>query len=115
MFQRIQNRFKFQIERWVLWGAPVSPASDRYADRIGVSVWRPGRSLGTESFSQEGQAIWWAFRRLTDPGNLGDDEGLFTRVLSSVLTVLGYVLFMGSLIAIMTQWLNAKLRHWRAD
>ena len=115
MFQRIQNRFKFQIERCVLWGPPVSPASDRYADRIGVSVWRPGRSLGTESFSQEGQAIWWAFRRLTDPGNLGDDEGLFTRVLSSVLTVLGYVLFMGSLIAIMTQWLNAKLRHWRAD
>jgi hypothetical protein len=50
------------------------------------------------------------FLRLTDPGYLGDDQGLFKRAPSSVLTVLGYVLFMGSLIAIMTQWLNSKLR-----
>jgi len=91
-------------------GSPVSAACDRHADRVGVSVRRAGRTLGTESFSQEGEAIWWAFLRLTDPGYLGDDQGMFKRALSSVLTVLGYVLFMGSLIAIMTQWLNAKLR-----
>ncbi|MCC5878416.1 MAG: hypothetical protein JJU03_00765, partial [Idiomarina sp.] len=39
--------------------------------------------------------IWWAFLRLTDPGYLGDDEGAFKRVISTVLTVLGYVIFMG--------------------
>ena len=26
-------------------------------------------------------AIWWAFLRLTDPGYLGDDEGLARRVI----------------------------------
>ena len=34
------------------------------------------------------------------------------RAISSVLTVLGYVLFMGSLIAILTQWLNQKIRDF---
>ena len=51
-------------------------------------------------------AIWWAFLWLTDPGYLGDDEGLAARTISTTVTVLGYVLFMGLLIAIMTQWLN---------
>ena len=65
---------------------------------------------GGAGFGEEGEAVWWAFLRLTDPGYLGDDEGLFRRTLSTVLTVLGYVIFLGALIAIMTQWLNERLR-----
>ena len=53
---------------------------------------------------------WWAFLRLTDPGYLGDDEGNWRRVVSTWLTVSGYVLFMGTLIAILTQWLNRTMR-----
>jgi hypothetical protein len=53
--------------------------------------------------------VWWAFLRLTDPGYLGDDEGAAKRVVAVVITVLGYVLFMGALIAIMTQWLDETL------
>lgn len=53
--------------------------------------------------------IWWAFLRLTDPGYLGDDEGAAKRIIATVITVLGYVLFMGALIAIMTQWLDETL------
>ncbi len=64
----------------------------------------------TDVFDYPGQAIWWAFLRLTDPGYLGDDEGLLLRIISTTVTVLGYVLFMGSLIAIMTQWLNRTIR-----
>ena len=63
-------------------------------------------------FDDHETAIWWAFLRLTDPGYLGDDEGLARRVISTVVTVLGYVLFMGSLIAIMTQWLNQTIRNF---
>ena len=63
-------------------------------------------------FDDNKSAVWWAFLRLTDPGYLGGDEGLARRAISSVLTVLGYVLFMGSLIAIMTQWLNQKIRNF---
>ena len=57
-------------------------------------------------FDEVGESIWWAFLRLTDPGYLGDDEGLVGRTVSTVVTVLGYVLFLGLLIAILTQWMN---------
>jgi hypothetical protein len=58
-----------------------------------------------------GEAIWWAFLRLTDPGYLGDDTGTWRRTVSTVLTVLGYVLFMGSLVAILTGWLQRTMRR----
>ncbi|MCO4320550.1 CASTOR/POLLUX-related putative ion channel [Aliidiomarina quisquiliarum] len=57
------------------------------------------------------EEVWWSFLRLTDPGYLGDDEGLWRRGISTLLTVLGYVLFMGTLVAIMTQWLFRQMRH----
>ena len=60
-------------------------------------------------FEDAGDAIWWSFLRLTDPGYLGDDEGLASRSISTVVTVLGYVLFLGLLIAILTQWMNALI------
>jgi hypothetical protein len=61
-------------------------------------------------FSDLYEAVWWAFLRLTDPGYLGDDEGIARRSVSTVVTVLGYVLFLGLLIAILTQWLNDIIR-----
>jgi len=72
----------------------------------GVTVWL----FGSE-FDSLGAAVWWSFLRLTDPGYLGDDEGALMRTVSTVVTVLGYVLFMGSLIAIMTQWLARAMRQ----
>jgi hypothetical protein len=59
----------------------------------------------------DSQAIWWAFLRLSDPGYLGDDEGVTLRTISTIVTVLGYVLFLGLLVAIMTQWLNSKIAY----
>ncbi len=56
-------------------------------------------------------AVWWAFLRLTDPGYLGDDEGIARATISTVVTVLGYVLFLGLLIAILTQWLNQTIER----
>ncbi|RUO27966.1 hypothetical protein [Aliidiomarina sanyensis] len=60
------------------------------------------------SFTEE---LWWSFLRLSDPGYLGDDEGTGRRFISTILTVLGYVLFMGTLVAIMTQWLFRKMNR----
>ncbi len=57
------------------------------------------------------EAMWWAFLRLSDPGYLGDDVGLWRRLLSTVLTVLGYVIFLGAMVAILTQWLNDTLNR----
>lgn len=64
--------------------------------------------LGGE-FVAASEAIWWAFLRLTDPGYLGDDHGTFRRFVSTILTVLGYVVFLGALVAIMTQWFHAMM------
>lgn len=60
-------------------------------------------------FDDVGDAIWWAFLRLTDPGYLGDDVGTWQRIVSTLLTILGYVVFMGTLVAILTRWLIAKM------
>ncbi len=54
-------------------------------------------------FESAGHAIWWAFLRLTDPGYLGDDVGTWQRIVSTLLTIMGYVVFMGTLVAILTR------------
>ncbi len=72
----------------------------------GLLVW-PGGDVDETA----GEAIWWAFLRLSDPGYLGDDEGLWRRLISTLLTVAGYVVFLGSLVAIITAWLNSKIRR----
>lgn len=110
MPKRIVNRLKFQVERLVLRGAHFRLLV--IAATIGVVSLVAGlvvyRYAG--GFQGPGDAIWWAFLRMTDPGYLGDDEGLLLRTVSTVLTVLGFVLFVGALIAIMTQWLNQSIR-----
>lgn len=58
------------------------------------------------AFSDTPAAVWWAFLRLTDPGYLGDDRGLMPRLISTFLTLAGYVVFLGALVAIMTNWLD---------
>ncbi len=67
--------------------------------------------VAPEDFPYWFDGVWWAFLRLTDPGYLGDDDGAAKRVIATVITVLGYVLFMGALIAIMTQWLDETLQR----
>jgi hypothetical protein len=62
-------------------------------------------------FDEVGESVWWAFLRLSDPGYLGDDEGLVGRTVSTVVTVLGYVLFLGLLVAILTQWMNELIKR----
>ncbi len=69
-------------------------------------------ALGSEqAFSNPFEGVWWAFLRLSDPGYLGDDDGYLLRMVSTVVTVAGYVLFMGVLVAILTQGLNEKIRR----
>lgn len=66
-------------------------------------------TLDPQATEGPGEAMWWAFLRLSDPGYLGDDEGTWRRVVSTVVTVLGYVIFLGAMVAILTQWLNDTL------
>src|SRR5690606_26285321 len=41
---------------------------------------------------------------------LGDDEGAVLRTISTVLTITGYVHVMGTLVAIMTQWMRRSVK-----
>jgi Trk K+ transport system NAD-binding subunit len=106
---RIVDRIKFFVERQLVKGAGfqllVVAAFIALISLIGGLL---VMALG-ESFSDLGPAIWWAFLRLTDPGYLGDDAGTWQRIVSTMLTVSGYVVFMGTLVAIMTRWLIAKM------
>ena len=111
VLRRAKNLVKFRLERFMLRGASsrllVIAALIGLLSLAGGVVVR-GVSGG---FDSTGAAVWWAFLRLTDPGYLGDDVGTFRRVVSTVLTVAGYVVFLGALVAIMTQWLNQTLRR----
>ena len=114
LLDRLKNRFKFQIEQLLLRGAHSRLLF--IASLVGLVAVAGGLLVQATDATFEGKntAIWWAFLRLTDPGYLGDDEGVARRVISTTLTVLGYVLFMGSLVAIMTQWLNQKIRNFES-
>ena len=107
---RIYNRFKHALERFIVRGATYQLLL--VAALIGLISVVGGALLvaGIDGSGNLADSIWWAFLRLTDPGYLGDDTGTFKRVVSTIVTVLGYVLFMGSLVAILTQWLNATIK-----
>lgn len=109
--RRTVNRLKFALEHFVQrgpWHLLLLAAGLILLVSLigGLLAW-----AATDAFGALPEALWWAFLRLSDPGYLGDDQGLALRSISTVLTVLGYVLFLGALVAILTQWLNATFRR----
>ncbi len=114
MLDRIANWFRFQLELFILRGPlyrllAVALLIATIAVTAGLLVFAFGAV-----FASVGEAIWWAFLRLTDPGYLGDDRGAFVRTVSTIVTVLGYVIFLGALVAIMTQWFQQTMNQLQA-
>lgn len=105
---RFIDRLKFFVERQFVKGALfqllVVAAIIGLISLVGGLLVYPQGQEG-----DAGDAVWWAFLRLTDPGYLGDDEGTWRRIVSTVLTVSGYVVFMGTLVAILTRSLIARM------
>jgi ion channel POLLUX/CASTOR len=115
MPRQIPNQLTFRLERLVLRGPQYRLLI--IAALIGLLSLMGGAII--HAFDANfpggfGEAVWWSFLRLSDPGYLGDDRGTLERTVSTVLTVLGYVVFLGALVAIMTQWLNARMRDLEA-
>ncbi|MEZ5979294.1 MAG: hypothetical protein R3F34_13870 [Planctomycetota bacterium] len=107
----LRRAIRFRLERWIQGGAlnQILFAATLIAGVAitgGLFAW-----LLSDEFAGPFDAIWWSFLRLTDPGYLGDDEGAVLRTISTAITLCGYVLFMGSLVAIMTSWLTQTLRR----
>ena len=106
MNYQFTNRLRFRLERLLLGGVIFQLIF------IGLLLALVSFVAALALVSFDGSAtslpdgMWWAFLRLTDPGYLGDDQGLGRRTLGTIVTVTGYVLFMGSLVAILTQWLH---------
>ena len=109
MLSRLKNWALFRLEQAMIRGAGA-----RFAIILVLVVLVAvvggllARALAP-GFESAADAIWWAFLRLTDPGYLGDDEGVAKATISTAVTVLGYVLFMGALIAILVQWLGKTM------
>lgn len=108
---RIKERILFFLERQFIKGAHFQLLF--VAALIGVISLVGGLLITPveETSDSLGEAVWWAFLRLTDPGYLGDDEGVWRRIISTILTILGSVIFLGSMVAIITAWLNRKVRN----
>jgi Trk K+ transport system NAD-binding subunit len=109
MFSRLKNWALFRLEQTMIRG-PAARLAIIVTLVVLVSIVGGllARALAP-GFDSAADAIWWAFLRLTDPGYLGDDEGVAKATISTVVTVLGYVLFMGALIAILVQWLGSTM------
>src|SRR5690554_7057062 len=109
---RVVDRLKFIVERQLVKGAGFQLLVVGFflglISLIGGMLVVPQKG----EFDDPGSAVWWAFLRMTDPGYLGDDQGAWRRIVSTVLTVSGYVVFLGALVAIMTQWLIARMREF---
>ncbi len=105
------RKIKFFFERAVLEGSWLQLLL--IVALIGIVSFVGGLSAHslTPQFENLATAVWWAFLRLTDPGYLGDDQGTTLRSISTILTVVGYVLFMGTLVALMTQWMWRLVRQ----
>ncbi|NBC26835.1 MAG: ion channel DMI1 [Bacteroidetes bacterium] len=108
---RLTNPLRFFIERQFVKGAQYQLLA--VVALIGLISLSGGVLAYLIEHPQGGinESIWWAFLRLTDPGYLGDDEGTWLRVVSTFLTISGYVVFLGALVAIMTQSLKRKMEE----
>jgi len=111
MLKRIKNSLVFRLEQVMVRGpllrlGVIAVLVALVAFLAGLLV--RGIAPGFESI---GDAMWWAFLRLTDPGYLGDDEGLAKGTVSTAITILGYVLFTGALIAVLVQWLGDTIER----
>src|SRR6056297_3026382 len=99
----------FHLERFILRGAPYQllliAGMIVLVSLISGGILFLLRPAGTDFWDW----VWWGFLRLSDPGYLGEDEGTVQRAVSTLVTVLGYVLFMGALVAIMTQGLHRTI------
>lgn len=110
--RRISDRLHFAVER-LLAGGPFGQLLVAWGI-VGAFAVIGGLLVFwlSDSSGNIGEELWWSFLRLSDPGYLGDDEGILRRLVSTILTVAGYVLFMGTLVAIMTQWLFRHMRQF---
>ena len=111
MLSRFWRRFTYWMERSFVRGAQYRLLL--IAAAIGLISLVGGLLVLTlgSGFDDLSEATWWAFLRLSDPGYLGDDEGAVNRTVSTIVTVLGYVVFLGALVAVMTQWLDARMER----
>ena len=111
MASRVKDWLVFRLERAMMRGA-----LSRFAViALMVLIVSLGGGLlirlVAPEFESTGDAVWWAILRLTDPGYLGEDAGAVKRTVSAVMTLLGFILFTGSLIAILTQWLVETMQR----
>lgn len=109
MAQRLRNRLKFEIERFILYRSLhqlllIAVTIALIAIAGGLAAW-----CLTDDFGSIPEAVWWSFLRLTDPGYIGDDVGATKRTISTIVSILGYIFFLGALVAVMTQGLNQTI------
>jgi len=109
-----RNRIQFIVERLLLSGTFARLAVGAvFITLVALGMGALGFLVahGTDqSFRNPAEAVWWAFLRLTDSGYLGDDQGTGLRIVSTLVTVAGTVLFLGVLVAVLTQGLNEWIR-----
>ena len=58
-------------------------------------------------FESHGEALWWAFEHMLVPEFIDGDDNFARRAVGTVLVILCAMLFIGSVVAILVQWLDS--------
>jgi hypothetical protein len=110
MIKRFFNLLKFYVERLFLRGPHYRLLFIAIIIIIVTLIAASLVYISSSFFNQFGEAVWWAFMHLIDPGYISSDQGTISKSVSVILIIFGYVIFMGALIAIMTQWLHSSMK-----
>lgn len=62
-------------------------------------------------FDNFGEALWWAFEHMLVPEFIDGDDNFARRSVGTVLVVLCAMLFIGTVVAILVQWLDSVRRR----
>ena len=58
-------------------------------------------------FETHGEALWWAFEHVLVPEFIDGDDNFARRSVGTVLVILCSMLFIGTVVAILVQWMNS--------
>ena len=107
MYSRFRHRLVLWFEQLVMRG-PLAQLGIVAVLLIGIALLSGMliRQLDP-SFESNGEALWWAFEHVLVPEFIDGDDNFARRAVGTVLIIVSAMLFIGTVVAILVQWMNS--------
>ena len=108
MFETFKNYLSYKIDRWFRRSIIIHLITLVILVFFTTVVGALLAVANNFSLDKFDETLWWAFLRITDPGYLGEDTGLWTVIVGIAIIVAGLVFF-GLLITIISSAFQERL------